>query len=55
MGNLSAEIARENTERFGREVIPYLRDVWAEYPDHWTPKVSQERVAAAETPLVGSR
>lgn len=46
MGNLSKEIAKENTRLFATEVIPYLRDVWAEYPDNWTPKVSQERVAA---------
>ncbi len=46
MGNLSEETARHNTHLFGTEVIPYLRDVWAEYPDRWTPKVSQERVAA---------
>jgi alkanesulfonate monooxygenase SsuD/methylene tetrahydromethanopterin reductase-like flavin-dependent oxidoreductase (luciferase family) len=45
MGNLSEETARKNTYLFGTEVIPYLRDVWAEYPDHWTPVVSQERVA----------
>jgi hypothetical protein len=29
-------------------VIPGLRHLWAEYPDHWTPKVSQARIAAAE-------
>jgi alkanesulfonate monooxygenase SsuD/methylene tetrahydromethanopterin reductase-like flavin-dependent oxidoreductase (luciferase family) len=46
MGNLSEEVARKNTTMFGTQVIPYLRDVWAEYEDKWTPKVSQERVAA---------
>lgn len=46
MGNLSEETAMMNTHLFGTQVIPYLRDVWAEYPDEWTPKVSQERVAA---------
>jgi alkanesulfonate monooxygenase SsuD/methylene tetrahydromethanopterin reductase-like flavin-dependent oxidoreductase (luciferase family) len=58
MGNLSAEVARENTRMFGEEVIPYLRDVWSEYEDHWTPKVSQQRVAAAESArgtMVGAR
>jgi alkanesulfonate monooxygenase SsuD/methylene tetrahydromethanopterin reductase-like flavin-dependent oxidoreductase (luciferase family) len=47
IGNLSEETARKNTFLFATEVIPYLRDIWAEYPDHWTPKVSQERVAQA--------
>jgi hypothetical protein len=31
---------------FGTQVIPKLRDVWADEEDRWTPKVSQERVAA---------
>ncbi|HZQ38880.1 MAG TPA: LLM class flavin-dependent oxidoreductase [Dehalococcoidia bacterium] len=48
IGNLSEETARKNTYLFAREVIPHLRDVWAEWPDHWTPQVSQQRVAAAE-------
>jgi alkanesulfonate monooxygenase SsuD/methylene tetrahydromethanopterin reductase-like flavin-dependent oxidoreductase (luciferase family) len=47
IGDLSEEVARKNTYLFGTEVIPYLRDLWSEWPDHWTPKVSQERVAAA--------
>lgn len=44
IGNLSEETARKNTYLFATEVIPHLRDLWAEWPDHWTPKVSQERV-----------
>ncbi len=48
IGDLPEEVARQNTYLFGREVIPYLRDLWQEWPDPWTPKVSQERVAAAE-------
>jgi hypothetical protein len=27
-------------------VIPQLRDLWADEPDHWTPEVSRQRVAA---------
>src|SRR5271170_8446570 len=46
MGNVSEEIAAENTRLFGHEVAPYLRDLWADEPDHWTPQVSQARVAA---------
>ena len=46
MGNLAEEVAAKNTELFGREVIPYLRDLWADEPDYWTPTVSQQRVAA---------
>jgi alkanesulfonate monooxygenase SsuD/methylene tetrahydromethanopterin reductase-like flavin-dependent oxidoreductase (luciferase family) len=46
MGNLPEETAHKNTELFGTRVIPHLRDLWADLPDHWTPRVSQERVAA---------
>jgi hypothetical protein len=45
MGNLAEEVAAKNTELFGREVIPQLEDIWSDQPDHWTPRVSQERVA----------
>jgi alkanesulfonate monooxygenase SsuD/methylene tetrahydromethanopterin reductase-like flavin-dependent oxidoreductase (luciferase family) len=56
MGNLSEEVAYKNTTLFGREVIPYLRDLWADEPDEWTPKVSQERVAAnAPQPMGAER
>lgn len=48
IGNLSEETARKNTYLFATEIIPYLRDLWAEWPDRWTPKVSQERVACRE-------
>ena len=46
MGDLAEEVAAENTRLFGYEVAPYLRDLWADQPDHWTPEVSQTRVAA---------
>ena len=45
MGNLSEEQASENTRLFGAKVIPHLRDLWADQPDHWTPAVSQQRIA----------
>lgn len=52
MGNLNEETAAENTHLFGTKVAPQLRDLWSEYDDHWTPKVSQERVAAVSADLV---
>ena len=55
MGNLPEETAHKNTTLFGNEVIPYLRDLWAEFPDEWTPKVSQQRVSANAPQLVGAR
>jgi alkanesulfonate monooxygenase SsuD/methylene tetrahydromethanopterin reductase-like flavin-dependent oxidoreductase (luciferase family) len=52
LGNLPEEVAAQNNELVGTKVIPKLRDIWSEYEDRWTPKVSQERVAArfATTP-----
>jgi alkanesulfonate monooxygenase SsuD/methylene tetrahydromethanopterin reductase-like flavin-dependent oxidoreductase (luciferase family) len=46
MGNLPEEVAAENTRMFGMQVAPYLRDLWADQPDHWTPEISQKLVAA---------
>jgi alkanesulfonate monooxygenase SsuD/methylene tetrahydromethanopterin reductase-like flavin-dependent oxidoreductase (luciferase family) len=53
MGNLSEELAAKNTQLFGTEVIPYLRDLWADQPDHWTPEVSQQRVNANMPQVAG--
>ena len=53
MGNLSEELAAKNTQLFGTEVIPYLRDLWADQPDHWTPQVSQQRVNANMPQVAG--
>ena len=45
MGNLPEEVAALNNELFATSVIPKLRNVWSEYEDRWTPRVSQERIA----------
>lgn len=46
VGNLPEDVAAKNNHLVGTQVIPKLRDVWADEEDRWTPKVSQERVAA---------
>jgi alkanesulfonate monooxygenase SsuD/methylene tetrahydromethanopterin reductase-like flavin-dependent oxidoreductase (luciferase family) len=46
VGNLPEEVAAQNNQLFGTQVIPKLRDVWGDQEDRWTPKVSQERFAA---------
>ena len=38
VGDLAEEVAAENTRLMGERVIPTLRDLWSEYPDHWTPE-----------------
>jgi alkanesulfonate monooxygenase SsuD/methylene tetrahydromethanopterin reductase-like flavin-dependent oxidoreductase (luciferase family) len=45
VGDLDEEVAAKNTHLFGTQVMPKLRDVWADEVDHWTPKVSQQRIA----------
>jgi len=54
MGNLSEEAAMKNIHLFGNQVIPKLRDIWADEEDRWTPRVTQERVAARELARVGA-
>ena len=48
MGNLAEDVAAHNTHLVGTQVIPHLRDLWADEPDHWTPKVCQTLAEAAE-------
>jgi alkanesulfonate monooxygenase SsuD/methylene tetrahydromethanopterin reductase-like flavin-dependent oxidoreductase (luciferase family) len=54
LGNMPEEVAAHNTELFGTQVIPKLRDIWSEHEDRWTPKVSQARVAAARAAGAGA-
>jgi len=49
IGDLSEEMAAKNNHLFGTQVMPRLRDIWAGEDDRWTPRVSQERVAALAT------
>ncbi len=37
IGSLPDALTRENTERFARDVMPSLKDLWSEYEDHWYP------------------
>ena len=53
VGDLAEEVAAENTRMFGLQVAPYLRDLWADQPDHWTPEVSQALVAANAPTAIG--
>src|SRR5271166_4070458 len=55
VGNLREEVAAENTRLFGYQVAPYLRDLWAEQADHWTPEISQKLVAANAPTVAGGR
>ena len=45
MGNLPEEVAAMNNEMFGTDVMPKLRDIWADQEDRWTPVRTQRRIA----------
>src|SRR5262245_8615680 len=37
MGDRPDALARENTQRFAHDVMPYLKGLWSEYEEHWYP------------------
>lgn len=47
VGSMPHALARKNLEIFAREVLPTLRGVWAEYPDHWWPQALEGQGASA--------
>ena len=52
MGDLPEEVAAENTRLIGHEVMPGLRDLWADQPDRWTPEATHQAPVA---PIVATR
>ena len=53
MGDLPEETAAENTRLFATRVMPKLRDLWADRPDHWTPAGLRPAPAIGDTALAG--
>jgi hypothetical protein len=45
MGNLSEEQAKKNTFLFATEVLPYVRDLWSDWDDLWTPAGRRDAAA----------
>ena len=37
IGSMPKELTMQNTELFGKEVMPHLRDLWPGYTDRWWP------------------
>lgn len=54
MGDLPEETAAENTHLFGSKVMPQLRDLWADQPDHWTPVAGRRRPVPTTPTTVGA-
>jgi hypothetical protein len=45
------ELVRKSTELFAREVMPYLRDLWSEWEDKWSPHGLPENDRAMPAPV----
>ena len=37
IGSMPKELVFKNTELFGKEILPYMRDTWKGYEHHWWP------------------
>ena len=37
-GNMTKEVANNNTKLYAEKVKPLLSDVWSEWENHWWPK-----------------
>ena len=37
IGSMPKDLCLQNTELFGKEVLPHLRDLWPGYTDRWWP------------------
>jgi alkanesulfonate monooxygenase SsuD/methylene tetrahydromethanopterin reductase-like flavin-dependent oxidoreductase (luciferase family) len=46
-GSMPPELAKQNSELFASEVLPYIRDLWSAYEDHWWPKPLSVRAQPA--------
>jgi len=48
-GNLGREQTMKNTELYAKEVMPYMKKLWNEWEDHWSPKPldAKQRAKAA--------
>ena len=50
-GNMSKEVANQNTYRFATEVMPKLRDKFSEFEDRWSPKPLARENMAKPAPI----
>jgi alkanesulfonate monooxygenase SsuD/methylene tetrahydromethanopterin reductase-like flavin-dependent oxidoreductase (luciferase family) len=50
-GSMPKQIANQNSELFGREVLPHLKGIWGEWEDHWYPKMIPAGERAQPAPL----
>ena len=46
IGSMPKELTLQNTELFGREVLPHLREIWPGAKDRWWPAGARNGEAA---------
>ncbi|HZP44473.1 MAG TPA: LLM class flavin-dependent oxidoreductase [Candidatus Binataceae bacterium] len=51
LGSMPPELVRKNTEIFATECMPYLRDLWSDWEDHWSPRPLPEAERAMPAQL----
>jgi alkanesulfonate monooxygenase SsuD/methylene tetrahydromethanopterin reductase-like flavin-dependent oxidoreductase (luciferase family) len=51
IGSMPPELVRKNTSLFATEVAPYVRDLWSEYEDKWSPKRMPQDEIAVPAPV----
>ncbi len=49
IGSMPPDLTMKNTKLFAEEVMPYVKDMWSEYEDHWwpTPLETGKRVSVS--------
>jgi hypothetical protein len=51
IGSMPPELVRKSTQLFAQEVMPYVRDLWSEYEDRWSPKRMPQPEIAMPAPV----
>ncbi|MGH7948904.1 MAG: LLM class flavin-dependent oxidoreductase, partial [Candidatus Binataceae bacterium] len=51
IGSMPPELVRKNTQLFAEEVMPYVRDLWSEHEDRWSPKPLAAAERAVPAPI----
>ena len=53
-GDMPNELCQYSTKLFASEIIPQMRNKWAEYEDHWSPKPMPAADRAVPRPIASA-
>jgi len=51
IGSMPPELVKKSTNLFATEVMPYLRDLWSDFEDRWSPKRLPQNEIAVPAPV----